>query len=83
MDDTNMLFPPGILRKLGLRAFNASMSSGRFPLALFLYVGGNKLIRLKLTEPLPESNSMANVLLMVDAAVSGSSSKVCSTHDPD
>ena len=76
------LFPPGILKKLGLRPFSAVMRSFRMPFALFLYVGGNRLIMLKFNAPAEASNSIDSVLLTFGAEVLGSIVYLCSTHFP-
>lgn len=78
-----MLFPPGILKKLGFNAFNPSINSTRIPFGASLYVGGNRLIMLKLIAPPEESYSRTKVLSLLGAATVGWSVYECSTHFPD
>lgn len=80
MTGTHTLFPPGILKKLGFRPASACIRSGRIPFLVPLYVGGNKLIRLKLTLPCPLANSMTKLLFTLGAANLGSRMNLCSVQ---
>lgn len=77
------MFPPGNLKNDGFISANASARSTRSPFFRFLYVGGNKLMRLKSKYPssVPAASKvMASVLFELGASLAGTSSNVCSTH---